>query len=825
MRVLFPQAGETEPGPQNVFATALNPASPASVLAAPVVPEENTETGETSETGAETEGSVPLQWTRFWGRDAELATLHNALRPQNRNPLRLATLTGPGGVGKTRLAIETATRLRENEYAGRVWFVCLDAAPYADTAEVEAQILREIAHVLRLPDISDAPPEGIYAALLRTLRSKNTAALLVLDDVPQTESGLWACARIATRLLEAAPNLRCLVTSRQRLHAAFEREVLVLPLPIPDVFVSEDKVNRPAPVHLLETLAACPSVALFVERAQAVRSDFQITPRNAYALTYLCQKLDGLPLALELAAAWSRLLTPAQMVERTRENCFALLVSERRDLAPRRRSLHMLLSDACRDLSPSHRAFLVALSVFDGGFTLHAAQSVGLINHENKEPAPDALAFLDALQARSLLFARETETGLRFYLLHTTRCFVSTLTEPEAEARAEAAHAQYFADLAQAAQAHLPGSAAPEWRVRLADEQENLRGLLYAACDASASPQTVLRGLQTASALWRFWYARGEASEGGAFLEKLLQHPAAQEAPSLLRARALHGAGRLALIGGRGAQAGAFLEESFELLRACSASDAAVQAHPNLTPLRLAKDLALAAQSRSDGDAARHWLRILLNEYKNANDAWGMAQTLGEIGRDALEQGDWNAAEAALAKSAYLRRALGDGWGASEADAARAQALLEAGDTKGEALLAYAESQMAQSDVHAIAVSFLNLGCVAEAQNDWEAALPLLRDAADLFKAQNDCRAAALVWWLIARAAARQNETALALSAAEEALMECRIGKLSSAENDAPEPIEKTSAVPKTEMTSETRVFCLAERLVKQLSGQHGTSL
>ena len=444
-------------------------------------------------------GSVPLQWTRFWGRENEVARLSDLLQPFGGewNPARLVTLTGPGGVGKTRLAVETAAQLRQSAYAGRVWFVPLYempseaeeiSSPDADPAIHEARVLRAVAHVLRLPDL-DAPREKMLDQIVAVLRGASQPTLLVLDDVPQTDSGLSATARLIGILREAVPGLRCLATSRQRLNLSSEREMVLEPLPVPILPFSfqagpAEGVSA-APAHLLESLSACPSVALFVERAQTVRPDFQITPRNAYAIADLCQHLDGLPLALELAAAWSRLLTPAQMVERTMENGFALLSTERRDLPVRHRSLHTVLMDDCYHLSPELRAFLGALSVFSGGWTLDAAQAVCA---SDKGDAVTVLSLLDALQARSLLYAHETDHGLRFRLLQTTRFFAQSLLPISERARLTNAHADYYAGLAHTAQPLLSGSTAEKQRVLLDDEQENLRFLLRSACVASPAP-------------------------------------------------------------------------------------------------------------------------------------------------------------------------------------------------------------------------------------------------------------------------------------------------------------------------------------------------
>ena len=824
-------------------------------------------------TGENAVGSLPLQWTRFWGREPEMTRLRELLWPETQNPVRLVTLVGPGGVGKTRLAVETAARLRAETFGGGVWFVALetpedsdsvstaDEAPQSAKSESDykAFVYAAIARVLRLRDPYDETClQGVIDALFGSGEPsylEPLPVLLILDSSVLTETAIHAIGRVIQELLERAPSglLRCVFTSRQRLDVAFERAFAVETLPVPpkswftEPFFEDHAVGSasgaiapptPAPAHLVDSIAAYPSVALFVERAQAVRPDFQITPRNAFSIADLCWRFDGLPLALEIAATWTRLLTPAQMVEKTRENPFVLLASERRDLTARHRALQTVLRSELQGLSPELRAFLSVLSVFEGGWTLHAAQAVldSLCQTEaglELGQAPlNALTLLDALQARSLVLSQEADRGLRFRLLQTVRAFAPLQVSSEFLGQVRRAHAQYYANLAQSAEPFLSGMNAESWRVPLDDAQENLRAALRSAVRTTdGDVETVERGLVTASALWRWWYARGKSDEGSRVLESLLAQPAANRTAPILRARACHGAGRLALNLNQAARAGALFAEAAALLGSESENgETSAESYERQTiPISvLATDQGIAARAQNDYDTVLSALETLLAEKRRAGDAWGMAVALTEWGSEQARRGDAQSARQAFARSAFLRRALGDRWGAVEADLSYAHTFAALNDSEraGELITEAERAKTALGDVQSIAASFLSLGYVASEQGDWETALPLLRDAASLYRTENDGEAAALVLWVIARCAADRDEVALALSAAENALTESQSG--SSPANAR--PFVQASDVNGTayafswggapgEPELETRVARLAGRIVKHLAG------
>ena len=433
---------------------------------------------------------LPAPLTRFFGRKDEMERLGGLLR---RREVRLITLTGPGGVGKTRLALETARRLAD-AFPGAVLFVALagltDGAGFWDT----------LADALRLPLTGGPAPAGQIAAALG-----GRPTLLVLDNMEQIAESAGPSVE---SLLTRAPGLSCLVTSRQRLDIPGEREFFIPPLP------------KPPPQSPGESLSDFPSVQLFVDRAQAGLPEFQITPRNAPAVAALCERLEGLPLALELAAGWSQTLTPGQMLERL-EGRFSLLVSRRKGATPRHRTLRDAIEWSHRLLSPELQRFFLQLSVFRGGWSLEAAEAVC--------EEPEALEMLSRLRARSLLVTDEEGDAMRFRMLESLREFAEdqtsegqTAEDQEMRARLARRHAHYFLQLAGQARGGIGGPDQARWLDRLEAEHANLR----AALDwCLAEPTGADDGIHMVSLLGRYWYMRGHWREQRQVLEALLIHP------------------------------------------------------------------------------------------------------------------------------------------------------------------------------------------------------------------------------------------------------------------------------------------------------------
>jgi predicted ATPase/DNA-binding SARP family transcriptional activator len=597
-------------------------------------------------------GSLPLQFTRFFGREAELSRLQALLRlPET----RLVTLTGPGGTGKTRLAIETAARLAE-AFSGAVWFV-----PLADLSDARLIPTALIEALRLLPSGSLDPLEQAVEALARQ------PALLALDNFEQlVEEG----ARLVRTLLERVPTLTLLLTSRQRLELTGEHEFFVTPLPTP-----YDE-GTPEQVRLYE------SVQLFIDRAQAVKPDFQVTAGNAGAIARLCAGLEGIPLALELAAARAQVLTPAQMLAQL-EHRFDFLVSRRRDAEARHRTLRSAMDWSYRLLPPELQRFCAQLSVFRGGWSAEAAEAVC------EEPL--ALDYLAMLRECSLVLVEESDSGvaeMRFRMLETIREYgQERLREREAEEPIQAHHRDFFLQLAEEAEPHLRGPEQLDWLARLDTEHDNLRAAL-AGC--LQSQESAVIGLRIAGALWKFWHVRGYLSEGRQWLQRTLRQTEGS-GQTAGRAKGLAGLGLMAVYQGDYETAHASHEESLAIRRALDDKAGVASSLNNLGLVATARgDYAAAQQFHSEsltlrqelGDRAGaasslHNLGLLahfahdleqaralytqaLEIDRESEDRWAIAYSLNSLGEVTLAQGDYVTAQAHFAESLALRRELED---------------------------------------------------------------------------------------------------------------------------------------------------------------------
>ncbi len=560
-------------------------------------------------------GSLPMQFTRFFGRETELARMQAVLQlPET----RLLTLTGPGGTGKTRLAVEAAARCAE-AFSGAVWFV-----PLADVAEAR-QIPAALVEALRLP------PAGQIEPLDRAVEAlAQQPALLVLDNFEQLVD---AGATLVRTLLERVPGLKCLVTSRQRLELAGEQEFPLSPLPTPQSEGTPDQVS------LYE------SVQLFVDRAQAVKPDFQVTEGNASAVARLCAGLEGIPLALELAAARAQVLTPLQMLAQL-EHRFDFLVSRRRDAEARHRTLRAAMDWSYRLLSPELQAFLAQLSVFRGGWDAESAEAVC------EEPL--ALDYLAQLRECSLVLAEETEESgaeMRFRMLETVREYAQErLRETEPSAATQARHRDYFLRLAEAAEPQVRGPEQAFWLARLDREHDNLRAAL-ASCPPDDEGARI--GLRIAGALGRFWEIRGHLSEGRRQFQEVLAKAEAL-GPTTERAKALSGLGLMAVHQGDYAAARASHEESLTIRRALG-DKAAIATVLN--------NLGMAATAQSDYAAAQQFHAESLAIKQELGDRAGISNSLTNLGLLAHFAGDYERAADLYGQSLEIDRELKDQWG------------------------------------------------------------------------------------------------------------------------------------------------------------------
>lgn len=614
----------SEPGPElraliDTLGIAKRPSShtlrpPASSSAVPKPPQR-----EAAESGAPTGGTVspaavslPIKLTRFIGREADLAQLvarlaYRAPTPQERPVPRLVTLTGIGGAGKTRLALEAAHCLAR-DYAPALYFVSL--ADVTSGSDIAAALLDR----LQGPKAAaSAPIKQILDALSRQ------PTLLVLDNF---EHLLPEGAAFLYMLLQQVPTLTCLVTSRQLLGLDGEQEMPVQPLPVP--------YGSTHPSQLV----AFASVQLFVDRAQAVLPDFQVTARNAAVIAALCARLEGLPLAIELAASRIRTLTPAQMLTQLADR-FGFLVSRRSDSEKRQFTLRTTLDWSYQPLSPPLKRLLGQLSVFRGGWTLAAVESVCNV--------PDTALLLEQLRERSLIAAHEVDGEMRYRMLEMVREYAAEQLEAAEQERLLNDHAVYFVAFAEHAESHLRGSKQAVWTERVEHELDNLRAV---ANSPTVSGETLIR---IGGALWRFWLERGYLHEGRVWLQRALE--SSPDASPRRRAKALQGAAVLAGPQGDYRHARACLEQSLRIYE---------QEEDRLGIAEVLHHISVLANEQGEYQVARECLERSLPLWEAMQDLHGLAANHNGLGLTTIHQEDFDAARIHFEESARIYRQLGD---------------------------------------------------------------------------------------------------------------------------------------------------------------------
>jgi predicted ATPase/DNA-binding SARP family transcriptional activator/TolA-binding protein len=679
---------------------------------------------------------LPVPPTPLLGRAAELAAIARLL---GRPAVRLVTVLGPPGVGKTRLALEAAAH-RQGDYAGGVWFV--DLAPMHDPALV----VPAIAQALGVREGGARPLLDDLAAALR-----GQHVLLVLDNCEQV---LGAAPALAA-LLARCPRLSLLATSRAPLRLRGEHEVALDPLALPELGRLPDQPGTSD----LAALTQSPAVALFVERAAAVHAAFELAPPTARAVAELCVRLDGLPLAIELAAARLRVLPLPALVERLTHR-LRLLTGGPRDLPARQQTLRATLDWSYGLLAEPEQAVFRRLGVFAGGFTLAAAETVCTFGADaggtaedgsgssaeagNRPPAfvlgqGEVLAELEGLVGQSLV-RREPGAGEapRYTMLFTIREYALEALRACGEAEAAArSHARYFLGLGERADDALRGPGQLGWLARLEAEHANLRAALAWYVEQRAAAW----GLRLAAALGRFWTMRGYLSEGRAGVAAALAIEGGPRAAAL-RARACYWAGKLAWVQTDYGAARTHFEAGLRLGReAGDRRSVAYALHGLGETCELEGDPAEALALYRESEAL----------FRAVGDRWGLARLLDRLGLSLARFGDAAAGRRYWQEAAALMNELGDGEGIARglhraADDALRRGDLDEARSLAERALAMQRELGTGED---FAWSLYQLGLIAMEQGDTVEARERLEQSLAMWEqAGSPGNAAVLARWL-----------------------------------------------------------------------------
>ncbi len=555
--------------------------------------------------------NLPVEVNRFVGRELQVEAVRRLLLHEEN---RLVSLTGPGGVGKTRLALKAAAAAQEH-FTDGVFFIDLSAACDAD---------------LVLPIIAAAlgDPEGAGQQIKEKLKAhlRNRNILLVLDNLEQIVSA----APLVVEILSTAPRLKVLATSRAVLHVRGEIEFPVPPL------------GLPGPTQRsLEAIAQSEAVQLFVDRAG---NNLAFTPENAAVIAEICQRLDGLPLAIELAAARARLLPPASLLARLSDR-LKLLTGGAQDLPTRQQTLRAAIAWSYNLLKPAEQMLFAWLAVFRGGCSLEAIEAI-----RGTDGDMDVLESTTALVEQSLLQRDLDAQGrLRFSMLETLREYaLERLQESGEMAAVQERHARCYLSLAEEAIRYSVTDDAPYWLDRLDTEIENLRAALEWSLSASGMVEL---GARLANDLFWFWYLRGHIIEGQAWYQRFIQSNV--EKNTAAYAGVLTGAGVMANWLGDQVAARRLLDESIPFLREVGDRQELAQALMNR---------GIIAINEGREDEARPDLEEALAAFRALGQRFFTAVCLMHLANIVMAQGQPEAARRLLAETAAIARSIGDRW-------------------------------------------------------------------------------------------------------------------------------------------------------------------
>jgi predicted ATPase/DNA-binding CsgD family transcriptional regulator len=680
--------------------------------------------------------NLPLQLTSFVGREQDVAAAVKHLR---RPEVRLLTLTGPAGVGKTRLALAVAMELREHFVDGTC-FVPL--APIGDPELVGSTI----AQTLGISEVGALP---IFERIKASLRQKHF--LLVLDNFEQ----VVRAAPQVMELLLVCPQLKVLVTSRQVLRLQAEYLFPVPPLALPDLDCLPER----------EELAQYAAVSLFLQRAQELLPGFQLTEANVRAIAEICVHLDGLPLAIELAAARVRLLPPQALLARLSQR-LAVLTGGAQDVPARQQTLRDTIAWSYDLLTAQEQRLFRCLSVFVGGFTLEEAEAVSKLSHETEPGAVSTLEVVEALLDKSLLLQGEQEgKEPRLLMLETIREFGLVCLRESGELEAASrAHAAYYLGLAEEAEPNLLGTEQGRWLDRLEQEQENLRTALGWLMErAQTEVDQAELALRMFGALESFWTACGHWSEGRMFMERALT--ISKGAGTLARAKALKAAAYwLFYTENEMDRQEPLLQESLAVYRELENTRGIVD---------ILGQLGAIAREKGNFGAARSLEEEALALSQASDYKVAIARSLQHLGVLLKDQGEYVKAHALIEESLNLFRELGNTYGTANTLFRLAQVLfLSLGDlTTIHALLEESITLFRELNVKdGIDYSYWLLGEVALLEGDLALARSLLEESLAITRQLGAPISTADLLSDLAKVAARENDYAAARALYEESL-------------------------------------------------------
>jgi predicted ATPase/class 3 adenylate cyclase len=671
--------------------------------------------------------NLPAQTDELIGREVEVDAVRQLLVGE---AVRAVTLTGPGGTGKTRLAIQVAGSLKDT-FPDGVFLVAL--APLTDSSLLASSIAMTLG-------ILENPTRPVVESLKDSLQPKRM--LLVLDNFEQ----IVAAAPMVADLLAACPGIKVLVTSRIVLHLSGEHEYPVAPLKVPDAG------RQLAP----EELERYPAIALFVRRSRAVKPSFELSSGNAAAVAQICAHLDGLPLAIELAAARIKILTPQGILERLGSR-LDFLKGGARDLPTRHQTLRHAIGWSYDLLTDDEKATFRRIAVFSGGCTLEAIEQVtGGVG----APDSDALDAVAALVDKSLL-RQEAGPGEepRLVMLETIREFGLECLKASGDGDAtRRAHAMFFLELAERAEAELTGPRQPLWLDRLEADHNNLR----AALSWAEEQGEIELGLRLGAALWRFWVTRGHMLEGRQRLQRLLALPGG-EARTSARARVLHGLGTVIYEISDYAQARPILEEGISIWRELGNQRGMAAALSSLGWLAI--EIGDIGVARSLSEEA-----LLLN--RELGEKRGVAVALFNLGSVALQQSEYPAALSLFQESLALRREIGDRRGCAYVQVSMGWVERQRGNHDqadailGEALAVFREL----NDKQLISWALAHRGVVAFDVGEYDRAHALLEESLALAREVGNKVIIATAFNHLADVLRSQGKMALALPLLEEGI-------------------------------------------------------